>query len=126
MLKKLQSSFLSSYTEAKATIKTLNQYINGTYYKLAVVGSAEKGFSTMLKITTKKIPGYEDLPSEIYLPIQTIDVIMENKMIYPKVLDELHATKTKVIEKYIEYDIMGKAAKEEYNELKTLLNSQIQ
>jgi hypothetical protein len=126
LLKKLQNSFLSSFAEAKETIKTLNQYVNGTYYKLAVVGSEEKGFSTMLKITTKKIPGYEDLPSEIYLPIQTIDVIMENKMIYPKVLDELHAAKAKVIEKYIEYDLMVKAAGEEYNELKTLLNTQIQ
>ncbi|MCH2195087.1 hypothetical protein [Kordia sp.] len=125
LLKKLQSSFLSSYADATATIQSLNEFINGTYYKLAVVGSEEKGFSTMLKITTKNIPGYENLPTEIYLPIQTIDIIMENKMMYPKVLDELHTTKTKVIEKIIEYDIMEKASKEEYNELKTLLNTQI-
>jgi hypothetical protein len=126
LLKKLQKSYLSSFAEAKTTIAQLNEYINGSYYKLEVVGSEEKGFSTMLKITTKKIPGYENLPENLYLPIQTIDVIMENKMMYPKVLDELHTTKTKIIEKIIEYDIMEKASKENYTELKTLLNSQIQ
>jgi len=126
LLKKLQSSYLTSFAEAKGTIAQLNQYINGSFYELAVIGSEEKGFSTMLKITTKTIPGYENLPKEIYLPIQTIDVIMENKMMYPKVLDELHATKTKVIEKIIEYDIMDKASEQNYTEFKTLLNTQIQ
>ncbi|WP_157547339.1 hypothetical protein [Kordia zhangzhouensis] len=126
LLKKLQSAHYSSFAEATATINELNNYINGTFYKLAVVGSEEQGFSTLLKITTKSIPGLENLPSELYLPIQTIDVIMENKMMYPKVLDELHTAKTKIIEKIIEYDIMEKAATQNYTEFKTLLNSQIQ
>lgn len=126
LLKKLQQSYLSSFADATATIAELNGFINGTFYELAVVGSEAKGFKTMLKIKTKKIPGFENLPEALYLPIQTIDVIMENKMMYPKVLDELHATKAHVIEKIIEYDMMDKATSNNYNELKTLLNEQAQ
>ncbi len=121
LLKLLGNSFYRSKKEAQSTVDQINSMLNGNTYQLEIY--EEYGtYYPMLKIQTPVKEGAGTFPQRLLLPIQTIDVIAENKMVYPKVLDELHTAKEFISNHIVEHDMMVKANTETYEEFKKLLN----
>ena len=121
MLKLLGDSFYREKALVDKNVAIINQSFNGDIYNLVAIENNGL-YVPMLSIKTPPGDSSAEFEHQIILPIQTMDVIIENKMIYPKVVDDLIFTHEFISSKVVEHDMMVNAEKEDFQEFKKLLN----